>query len=57
VIGIVILYQRKNIDKNDISHLLAIKLYSGSKKSVWKTSDNESFSAVIETGVNELAPK
>ncbi len=45
---------KENIDKNDISHLLAIKLYSGSKKSVWKTSDNESFSAVIETGVNEL---
>lgn len=45
---------KENIDKNDISHLLAIKLHSGSKKSVWKNSDNESFSAVIETGVNEL---
>lgn len=45
---------KENIDKNDISHLLSIKLFSGSKKSVWKTSENESFSASIETGVNEL---
>lgn len=48
------LISKKNIDKNDISHLLSIKLFSKSKKYSWKTSENENFSALIETGVNEL---
>lgn len=48
------LISKKNLVENDISHLLSIKLYSKSKKYSWKASTDESFSAIIETGVNEL---
>lgn len=49
------LISKKSLDENDISHLLSIKLCSKSKKYSWRDSENENFSALIETGVNELA--
>lgn len=48
------LISKKSLDENDISHLLSIKLCSKSKKYSWRDSENENFSALIETGVNEL---
>lgn len=48
------LISKKKLDENDISHLLSIKLFSKSKRYSWKESENENFSALIETGVNEL---
>lgn len=48
------LISKNSLDENDISHLLSIELFSKSKRYSWKESKNENFSALIETGVNEL---
>ncbi len=48
------LISKKKLDENDISHLLSLKLFSNSKKYSWKACEGEAFSAVVETGVNEL---
>ena len=48
------LISKEKLAKNDVSHLLSVKLFSKTKKYLWKTSEDENYSAVIETGVNEL---
>ena len=48
------LISKEKLDENDVSHLLSIKLFPRSRKYSWKTSNDPNYSAVIETGVNEL---
>ena len=48
------LISKEKLDENDVSHLLSIKLFPRSRKYSWKTSNDPNYSAIIETGVNEL---
>lgn len=48
------LISKEKLDENDVSHLLSIKLFPKAKKYSWKTSNDENYSAEIETGVDEL---